>query len=52
MPEKKTEHTPTQQQKKKRIFESQNWKSNANPPNEYSNILVQPYFRDGFSSSR
>ncbi len=24
-------------------FESQNWKSNANPPNEYSNILVQPY---------
>ncbi len=28
--------------KKKRIFESQNWKSNANPPNEYLNILLQP----------
>ncbi len=26
--------------KKKRIFESQNWKSNANPPNEYSNNLI------------
>ncbi len=28
--------------KKEKIFESQNWKSNANPPNEYLNILVQP----------
>ncbi len=26
--------------KKKRIFESQNWKSNANPPNEYSNNRI------------
>ncbi len=26
--------------KKKRIFESQNWKSNANPQNEYSNNVI------------
>ncbi len=31
---------PGVKKKRKRIFESQNWKLNANPPNEYSNNRI------------